>query len=124
MSRDGYGYATRAECNRDGEGPKNVQNVEFRIVGGLLKYTMTSLCSVVGKDMPDGFLNLRTGPGLRYDVKARLITGDELASVNAERKGKWIRVKVLRLGIVGWLDEKYTDGSEFDCSADAMAESQ
>ena len=121
----GQYYIARAECESDRNDSKEVETVKFQIVGDALKYTdTTSGCSVVGHDMPDGFLNLRKGPSVRYDVKARLITGDVLASINGDRRGKWVRVKALRVGVTGWLDEKYIDASNKDCSRDAVAEGQ
>jgi len=58
--------------------------------------------------MPDGFLNLRAGPGMRYDVRAKLVTGDELR-VN-DQDDEWLHVVVPRLpGINGWVHTSYVN---------------
>jgi uncharacterized protein YgiM (DUF1202 family) len=61
-------------------------------------------------DMSDGFLNLRAGPGTRYAVKARLVTGDVIW-VGAPTNG-WTRVSVPRFrsdgkDFTGWVWNKH-----------------
>jgi uncharacterized protein YgiM (DUF1202 family) len=60
--------------------------------------------------MSDGFLNLRAGPGTRYAVKARLVTGDVIW-VGAPTNG-WTRVSVPRFrsdgkDFTGWVWNKH-----------------
>jgi uncharacterized protein YgiM (DUF1202 family) len=77
--------------------------LRFRGVGSWLD-SSNSACAV--EDMPDGFLNLRAGPGMRYAVKAKLITGDEFTVVGDDGE-EWVRVNVGRLHIAGWVHVDY-----------------
>lgn len=52
----------------------------------------------------DGFLNLRTGPGTRYDIIREMYNGDRVRVV--EYAGSWVRV-VHQSGVRGWASAKY-----------------
>src|SRR5262249_55037083 len=70
------GYTVRVNCAEE----RTERRMRFRIVGGLL-YLLTldnlttgrTCTTVVHDNMPDGFLNLRAGPGTQHVVKARLV---------------------------------------------------
>jgi hypothetical protein len=101
------GYTIHANCaNNEVHTTGN-----FWIVNNLLHLRTFSRghCAVVFDNMPDGFLNLRVGPGSQYAVKAKLITGDKLFKVGEEsRDGNWIRVSVPRLNdIDGWVNDGF-----------------
>jgi hypothetical protein len=50
-------------------------------------------------------LNLRSGPGTKYEIIAKLKMNDELTYI--ESSGDWIKVKVKNSGIEGWTFGKY-----------------
>lgn len=50
-------------------------------------------------------LNLRGGPGTKYEIIAKLKMNDELTYI--ESSGDWIKVKVKKSGIEGWAYGKY-----------------
>lgn len=52
----------------------------------------------------DGFLNLRTGPGTRYQIIRPMYNGEAVTLL--ERSGGWVRVKH-ESGAIGWTFEKY-----------------
>ncbi len=52
----------------------------------------------------DGFLNLRNGPGVNFDVVQRMYPGDKLTVVDSS--GKWKKV-VLENGVSGWAHSGY-----------------
>ena len=52
----------------------------------------------------DGYLNLRTGPGTKYQVIMRMYNGEEVEVL--ETKGKWVRVRHYS-GSVGWAYRDY-----------------
>ena len=54
--------------------------------------------------MPDGYLNLRAGPGTQHNILTRLYPDDEVSYV--EERGNWLRVR-LRNGEVGWASERF-----------------
>ena len=51
-----------------------------------------------------GSLNLRTGPGTKYQVIMRMYNGEEVEVL--ETKGKWVRVRHYS-GSVGWAYRDY-----------------
>ena len=52
----------------------------------------------------DGYLNLRTGPGTRYQIIRPMYNGEVVTLL--ERSGGWVRVKH-QSGAIGWAFEKY-----------------
>ena len=52
----------------------------------------------------DGFLNLRTGPGTRFDVVVRMYNGEWVEVL--ERSGNWVRV-YHQGGFEGWAFSQY-----------------
>ncbi len=52
----------------------------------------------------DGFLNLRTGPGTRYDIITPMYNGTRVTIL--ESAGAWVRVRT-DLGQEGWAFAKY-----------------
>ncbi|MGB3406380.1 MAG: SH3 domain-containing protein [Jannaschia sp.] len=54
----------------------------------------------------DGYLNLRSGPGTRYDILRRLSPGDRVSV--EETLGKWARVR-LPSGERGWASLDYLE---------------
>lgn len=69
---------------------------------------------VIVDETPDGYLNLRTGPGPTYETTAKLVKLDEL-KIDAEFKGWAHVISVDRLdtdkhNTEGWVYRKYTFG--------------
>lgn len=52
----------------------------------------------------DGYLNLRTGPGTRFQIVRPMYNGEAVTLL--ERTGGWVRVKH-ESGAIGWAFEKY-----------------
>ncbi|MAM61919.1 SH3 domain-containing protein [Maritimibacter sp. UBA3975] len=52
----------------------------------------------------DGYLNLRTGPGTKFNIIRRMYNGEEVRLL--ERRGSWVRVRH-ESGAVGWASEKF-----------------
>ena len=52
----------------------------------------------------DGYLNLRTGPGTRYDIIREMYNGERVRIV--EYAGRWVRV-VHESGARGWASSRY-----------------
>lgn len=52
----------------------------------------------------DGYLNLRTGPGTRFDIIREMYNGDRVRVV--EHSGSWVRV-VHESGARGWASAKF-----------------
>lgn len=50
-------------------------------------------------------LNLRSGPGTKYEIIAKLKLNDELTYI--ESSGDWIKVKVKKSGVEGWAYGEY-----------------
>jgi Bacterial SH3 domain len=105
-SRDGY--VIRAKCMGDVH-----QKVELRIVDGTLHYRVVpTTCGKVGDGMSDGFLNLRSGPGMRYAVMAKLVTNDTLEI--GETINGWTHISIRYPGrndknkeVNGWVSSRY-----------------
>jgi hypothetical protein len=97
-SKDGYAVKCESDSKR----------VELRIIDGELHYRDPDMvgCSSVGERMPDGFLNLRTGPGTRYAVKARLVTGDILRIPRFRANGE---------NFTGWVSSRYVVDNGGSC---------
>ena len=55
-------------------------------------------------EMPDGYLNLRAGPGTNHKILTRLFPDDDVTYV--EERGNWLKVR-LRNGEVGWASETF-----------------
>jgi hypothetical protein len=106
------GYLVWVDCLNE-VGIDSHDNMELRIVGDMLRFRTVEVspsdpsCGVVTESMPDGFLNLRVGPGTKYPVKAKLLTGDFLKANDQSENGGWFRVKVVRLNISGWVSWRY-----------------
>jgi hypothetical protein len=89
------------------------QKVELRIVGSTLRYRVIPVvCGRVGDGMSDGFLNLRSGPGTRYAVRAKLVTNDILEI--GETINEWTHVSIRYPGrndenkeFNGWVSSRY-----------------
>lgn len=112
-SKDGYAV----KCSATNKGQREA---ELRIVGGALHYRRFSVeCGRVGEAMSDGFLNLRTGPGMQYAVRARLVTSDALWV--GRSANEWTRVSVPRFrangkDFTGWVGSRYvTDIGQTSC---------
>ena len=54
--------------------------------------------------MPDGYLNLRAGPGTSHTILTRLFPDDDVSYV--AEQGSWLKVR-LRNGEVGWASERF-----------------
>ena len=70
---------------------------------------------VLVQDTPDGYLNLREGPGMNFKVKAKLVPHHDILKANAKNK-EWTRVTTGETGsqeVSGWVYSKYVD--KFDC---------
>lgn len=52
----------------------------------------------------DGYLNLRTGPGTRFDILRRMYNGERVTIL--EVSGTWVRVRH-ESGAVGWCSSKF-----------------
>ncbi|MCZ0812299.1 MAG: SH3 domain-containing protein [Pseudomonadota bacterium] len=50
-------------------------------------------------------VNMRAGPGTRYDRIARLERGDQVAVLRAPGNG-WVKLRVVESGRVGWMAER------------------
>lgn len=71
----------------------------------LLVTTVSALADTRSVNSPnDGFLNLRTGPGTRFDIIMRMYNGDYVEVL--EYSGTWVRVQHEN-GAVGWASSKY-----------------
>lgn len=53
-----------------------------------------------------GNLNLRTGAGTGYGIKASLPNGTAFTVLS--KSGNWYRIKVLKTGVTGWVSKSYT----------------
>ena len=76
------------------------------------KFLETDL--VVGRTLniaptPDGYLNLRTGPGTKYQVIRRIYPGDRVQMLDAT--GSWRYVE-LENGVQGWAHSLYMEDGE------------
>jgi len=58
----------------------------------------------VVKNVSDGFLNVRSGPGTSYDILRRVYPGDRVESI--EQKGRWVRIG-LQGGGTGWVSGNF-----------------
>ncbi|MGJ8616943.1 MAG: SH3 domain-containing protein [Sulfitobacter sp.] len=56
------------------------------------------------KNISDGFLNVRSGPGTTYDILRRVYPGDQVESI--EQKGRWVRIG-LQGGGTGWISGNF-----------------
>jgi hypothetical protein len=107
-SRDGY--TIRTKCMGDIH-----QKMELRIVNRTLRYNVIAIptvCGKVGDNMSDGFLNLRSGPGMQYAVTAKLVTYNTVDI--GETVNGWTYISMRRPGrnneneeINGWVGSKY-----------------
>lgn len=73
-------------------------------------------CGRVEANVPDGFLNLRAGPGTKFKVNTKLLPGDEL-EITDVTNDDWKRVYVQRLmnkndGGYGWVRGKFIKKTE------------
>jgi uncharacterized protein YgiM (DUF1202 family) len=53
----------------------------------------------------DGYLNLRTGPGTKFDIIRRMYNGEDVRIL--EVSGAWARVKHYDSGATGWCSTKF-----------------
>jgi hypothetical protein len=114
-SKDGY----TVRCS-PGDREYSGKEVELRIISGRMRYRELAPtdCRKVGVGMSDGFLNLRAGPGMKYAVKAKLVTGD--AIYVGEVTNGWARVSVPRFkangeDFVGWVWNKHVVDNDAGC---------
>jgi hypothetical protein len=125
VTKVGDSYETLAECS--GEGEYRFLHSTFQLSRKTLRQTITfaskripeqeQSCHLVG-DTPDGFLNLRTGPGMRYKSKIKLVPSD-VVKIDAAN-GEWSHVSVPRLranykSVSGWVYSKYIEKEETGC---------
>ena len=69
--------------------------------------------------IPDGYLNLRTGPGTKYKILRRIYPGDRVQMVDA--KGSWRYIE-LDNGIRGWSHGLYMEDEDLDMEAQPLSE--
>lgn len=114
------GYAINGNCDKTGTFQAFLKIVAN---GQLYYYYNDRRCAVVKGNMPDGFLNLRAGPGTRYPVRAKLITGDGIEVRKETRNGYWARVTVPYLhDIDGWVSTEFIKYLSYDRDANCESE--
>ena len=69
-----------------------------------LEHRLTFGQTLTVKHTSDGYLNLRAGPGSKYNIIRRMYPGDDLRLLDA--KGEWRRVE-LQNGVIGWAHARY-----------------
>jgi hypothetical protein len=119
------GIEAHVECSNDGVLPYAYRfaKVTFQIVGNRLKSRELATHSAIKQascvtvqPTPDGYLNLRDGPGMTFKVKAKLIIGEHL-EVDA-RTDEWTHTTNVaeRRGdagkVSGWVYSKYVKETE------------
>ena len=70
-------------------------------------------------EIPDGYLNLRAGPGTQHEIIHRLHAGDRVEMLDA--KGNWRHV-TLENGIRGWAYSLYMEDEEMNMEAQPLSE--
>lgn len=75
--------------------------------------------SLIITQIPDGYLNLRAGPGTQHEIIHRLHPGDRVEMVDAE--GNWRYVE-LENGLRGWAFSLYMEDEEMNMEAQPLSE--
>jgi hypothetical protein len=117
------GIEAYSECSNDGVLPYDYRYVKatFQIFGSRLKYQELATHSakkheascVSVKPTPDGYLNLREGPGMGFKIKAKLTIGEHL--VIDAKTDEWthttnVAERRSSAGMVsGWVYSKYVE---------------
>ena len=70
-------------------------------------------------EMPDGYLNLRVGPGTQHEIIQRLHPGDGVEMVDAT--GNWRHVE-LENGMRGWACSVYMEDEDMYMEAQPLSE--
>jgi hypothetical protein len=110
------GIEAHSECSYEEQVAYFFEKVTFQVFGNQLRerviassghIEMGETFCVSVKATPDGFLNLREGPGMKFRVKAKLNIGDHLEA-NAPYK-EWTRVFDKTNGVSGWVYSRYIE---------------
>ena len=75
--------------------------------------------SLIITEIPDGYLNLRAGPGTQHEIIHRLHPGDRVEMVDA--KGNW-RFVALESGMRGWAYSVYMEDEEMNMEAQPLSD--
>ena len=57
------------------------------------------------------WLNIRSGPGLGYDVLGQALRGEEVQILSYESGSTWVSARIVSSGIVGFMDSTYLSSS-------------